>query len=65
MYLSYDTTETYIERQDYKISMLCTEEVFPSSEFKWERSKAKTFIHQRYKIRTVVSKLILVKFMPD
>ena len=29
MYLSYDTTETYIERQDYKISMLRTKEDFP------------------------------------
>ena len=29
MYLSYDTTETYIERKDHKISMLHTKEVFP------------------------------------
>ena len=27
--LSYDTTETYIERQDYMISILRTKEVLP------------------------------------
>ena len=30
MYLSYDMTETFIERQDHKISMLRTKEVFPA-----------------------------------
>ena len=29
MYLSYDMTETYIDRQDYMISMLRTKEVLP------------------------------------
>ena len=29
MYLLYDMTETYTERQDYMISMLHTKEVFP------------------------------------